>query len=75
MLNSSAPQGCVLSPSLFVLPPSLFVLYANDLAGDSDKVLIQKYADDTVVVGLCDGEEDTEYLNCVNYVNDVKQII
>ena len=63
VLNSGAPQGCVLSPSLFVL-------YTNDLAHDSDKVFIQKYADDTVVVGLCDGEKDTEYLKCVNDVND-----
>ena len=53
-----------------MLSPSLFVLYTNDLARDSDKVFIQKYADDTVVVGLCDGEEDSEYLKYVNFVND-----
>ena len=60
-LNTGAPQGCVLSPVLFVL-------YTNDLKWQSDNVFITKYADDTIVAGLLKDDDSNEYLNCIDYV-------
>jgi hypothetical protein len=50
-LNTGAPQGCVLSPVLFIL-------YTNDLSWNTDRILIQKYADDTVILGLISRDDD-----------------
>ena len=61
-LNCGAPQGCVLSPILFIL-------YTNDLCWNSQNVIIEKYADDTVILGLIKKDDDVEYRNCVNFVN------
>ena len=50
--NTGTPQGCVLSPSLYIL-------YTNDCVSDVPSVHILKYADDTVIVGLIkESEED-----------------
>jgi hypothetical protein len=62
VLNTGAPQGCVLSPVLFVL-------YTNDLHWDSENVFICKYADDTMITGLVTSDNITEYLECIDFVN------
>lgn len=62
ILNTGAPQGCVLSPVLFSL-------YTNDLCWQSRNVQIVKYADDTIIVGLIDNSMFDEYLQCVNFVS------
>ena len=61
-LNTGAPQGCVLSPVLFVL-------YTNDMSWNTDNVFISKYADDAAIVGLIQNNDCTEYLQCIDFVN------
>ena len=48
------PQGCVLSATLFTL-------YTNDCISNSPSVHILKYADDTVIVGLIETENELDY--------------
>ena len=45
VINTGAPQGCVLSALLFIV-------YTNALSLSSENCKIIKYADDTVVIGL-----------------------
>ena len=61
--NTGGPQGCVLSAFLFVL-------YMNQLAINSNNVKIIKYADDTVVVGLIENEDESHYRDAITFVND-----
>ena len=61
-LNTGAPQGCVLSPVLFIL-------YTNDLQWNTPNVMIQKYADDTIILGLVHDNNDDEYRLCIDFVN------
>ena len=49
--NTGAPQGCVLSPSLFIL-------YTNDCVSNDPSVHVLKYADDTVILGLINENEN-----------------
>ncbi len=63
-INTGAPQGCVLSAFLFVI-------YTNAMKSINGKCKIIKYADDTVVIGLIDSDNDeSEYRNTISYVAD-----
>ena len=61
--NTGAPQGCVLSPSLFTL-------YTSDCKCRYDNCKLIKYADHTALVSLCINndilyrEEVTNFTNC-----------
>ena len=48
--NTGAPQGCVLSPILFVL-------YTSDCKASYQNCMIYKYADDTALVSLCENSD------------------
>ena len=50
-INTGAPQGCVLSASLFTI-------YESDHETDDNRWVIIKYADDTVIIGLLTDEDD-----------------
>ena len=63
MLNTGAPQGC--GPS-----PFLFIIYTNDFCASQAGCLILKYADDTVVLGLIDKGDKTNYRIEIEYVID-----
>ncbi|KAK6178302.1 hypothetical protein SNE40_013103 [Patella caerulea] len=53
--NTGAPQGCVLSPILFIL-------YTNDCRSINPNCLTVKFADDAAIVSsLNDAESDTHY--------------
>jgi hypothetical protein len=58
ILNSGAPQGCVLSPFLY----SLFI---RDCMAKHDSNTITKFADDTIVVGLITDNNETAYMEDV----------
>ena len=62
-INTGAPQGCVLSAFLFIV-------YTNSLAINSKQCKIVKYADDTIVVGLIDNNDETQYRNTISYVSN-----
>jgi hypothetical protein len=62
ILNVGAPQGCVLSPVLFVL-------YTNGMKWNSRDTIVVKYADDTMIAGLIKNDDDSEYLACIDFVN------
>ncbi len=55
-LNIGAPQGCVLSPLLYSL-------YTHDCVSSHSSTSIVKFADDTVVLGLINNDDEAEYLD------------
>ncbi len=55
-LNVGAPQGCVLSPLLYSL-------YTHDCVSSHSSTSIVKFADDTVVLGLINNNDEAAYLD------------
>lgn len=60
-INTGAPQGCVISPVLFIL-------YTNDCVTSTPGCSIFKYADDTVILGEITDNE-VNYRNCISDVS------
>ena len=59
LLNTGAPQGCVLSPLLYSL-------FTNDCVSHHESVKITKFADDTTLAGLIKCEDESAYHNEVS---------
>ena len=60
-LNTGAPQGCVLSPVLFIL-------YTDTLCATDPGCVILKYADDTAVLGEIRMSDESVYRNEIKHV-------
>uniref|UniRef100_A0A669ERB8 Reverse transcriptase domain-containing protein n=1 Tax=Oreochromis niloticus TaxID=8128 RepID=A0A669ERB8_ORENI len=53
-LNTGTPQGCVLSPLLYSL-------FTHDCVAKHESNIIIKFADDTTIIGLITGNDETAY--------------
>uniref|UniRef100_A0A8C4RSH4 Reverse transcriptase domain-containing protein n=1 Tax=Erpetoichthys calabaricus TaxID=27687 RepID=A0A8C4RSH4_ERPCA len=56
--NTGAPQGTV-------LPPVLFSLYTSDFQYNSESCHVQKFADDTAIMGCIRSGQEEEYRNLI----------
>jgi len=72
IINTGSPQGCVLSALLFIL-------YTNGLVSYSNNCYVLKYADDTAILGLITGNDETSYMKeisqCVSWCEDNNLIL
>ncbi len=66
-LNIGAPQGCVLSPLLYSL-------YTHDCVSSHSSTSIVKFADDTVVLGLINNDDEAAYLDEVERLTSWCQV-
>ncbi len=66
-LNIGAPQGCVLSPLLYSL-------YTHDCVSSHSSTSIVKFADDTVVLGLINNDDEAAYLDAVERLTSWCQV-
>ena len=50
-----------------MLSAFLFIIYTNDMRAPNENTHIIKYADDTVILGLIDNENEIPYFNTISY--------
>ena len=60
-LNTGAPQGCVLSPTLYTM-------YTNDFKVASSDTKMLKFADDTAIQGLMSTSDDSYFMEIAKFV-------
>ncbi len=60
-ISTGTPQGCCLSPKLFTL-------YTSDCVSTQDNTVIIKYADDTTILGLIKGGDESGYRKQVDNI-------
>ena len=61
IISTGGPQGCVISAFLFII-------YTNDMINHSRTCKVIKYADDTVVIGLVNDNDESEYRDTIDNV-------
>ncbi|KAK1792043.1 hypothetical protein P4O66_001822 [Electrophorus voltai] len=65
-LSTGAPQGCVLSPLLYLL-------YTYDCSATSSSTIIVKFTDDTVIMGLISDNDERAYLEEIKHLENWSQ--